>query len=155
MSLWLKQLGDDSGQTELAGRKLAILEPVDRTVGKLRVAFNGEIMNLDNAAESLFDVKSETVIGKQKIHTYLPNIHVPDENDDIMEEESFKQRTVGRTKDGINFPVATRLQLAPDVSAYDIQIWVFTNISGLVLLDIDGKIESCNPHFVKLLFGQS
>ena len=35
MSLWLKQLGDDSGQTELAGRKLAILEPVDRTVGKV------------------------------------------------------------------------------------------------------------------------
>ena len=32
---------------------------------------------------------------------------------------------------------------------------VFTNISGLVLLDIEGNIESCNPHFVKILFGQS
>ena len=42
-------------------------------------------------------------------------------------QESFKQRTVGRTKDGVNFPVATRLQLASDVSsAYDIQIWVST-----------------------------
>ena len=50
------------------------------------MAFDGKIMNLDNGAESLFDVKTETVIGKQKIHTYLPNIHLPDENDDIMEE---------------------------------------------------------------------
>jgi len=55
----------------------------------------------------------------------------------------------------VNFPVATRLQLVSDFTAYDIQIWVFTNISGLVLLDTDGNIESCNPHFVKILFGQS
>ena len=52
----------------------------------------------------------------------------------IFLQESFKQRTVGRTKDGVNFPVATRLQLASDVSsAYDIQIWVSTFIKNTTM----------------------
>ena len=38
MSLWLKQLGEQDGN----GRKLAILEPVDRTVGKVSSWLNSE-----------------------------------------------------------------------------------------------------------------
>ena len=38
MSLWLKQLGEQDGN----GRKLAILEPVDRTVGKVSSCLDSE-----------------------------------------------------------------------------------------------------------------
>ena len=38
MSLWLKHLGN-AGETGNVGRKLAILEPVARTVGKVSEEF--------------------------------------------------------------------------------------------------------------------
>ena len=38
MSLWLKQLGEVDGN----GRKLAILEPVNRTVGKVSLCLDSE-----------------------------------------------------------------------------------------------------------------
>ena len=38
MSLWLKQLGEVDGN----GRKLAILEPVERTVGKVCSSLDSE-----------------------------------------------------------------------------------------------------------------
>ena len=54
------------------------------------MGFDGKIMKLDSGAESLFDVKADVVaVGKQKIHPYLPHLHIPDETDDITEKVTF------------------------------------------------------------------
>ena len=51
------------------------------------MGFDGQIMKLDSGAESLFDVKADDVaVGKQKIHAYLPHLHIPDQTDDITEK---------------------------------------------------------------------
>ena len=48
-------------------------------------------------------------------------------------QESLKQKTVGRTEDGINFPVATKLEAiaAAATNAYEIVIWVSANFYDL------------------------
>merc|ERR1712012_541384 len=59
MSLWLKDLSPDED------RKLAILEPVERTIGKIRVSKDSSfIFDMDTAAEKVFRCKLENVVGK-------------------------------------------------------------------------------------------
>ena len=43
-------------------------------------------MKLDSGAESLFDIKADVAVGKQKIHAYLPHLHIPDQTDEITEK---------------------------------------------------------------------
>ena len=50
------------------------------------MGFDGQIMKLDSGAESLFDIKADVAIGKQKIHDYLPQLHIPDQTDEITEK---------------------------------------------------------------------
>ena len=60
------------------------------------MAFDGKIMNLDSGAESLFDVRAETVIaGNQKLQSYLPHITIPDiDQNDITEKVNPQLKAV-------------------------------------------------------------
>ena len=66
-------------------------------------------------------------------------------------QELIDVHTLGRLRSGASFPAS--LKLRPLGDATKIQVSVFHNLSGLVVLNSDGKIESANSHFTNLLFG--
>ena len=51
-----------------------------------------------------------------------------------------------------SFPVSLKLRRLGD-SETKIRVSVYHSLSGLVVLNSAGRIESANPHFVNMLFG--
>lgn len=75
-----------------------------------------------------------------------------------------KQKATGRTKYGSSFPLCLRLSEELDggsgdadssvaVVTYSVVLWVFSNMSGLLVLNPDGTVEQCNHHFTHIMFG--
>lgn len=87
-----------------------------------------------------------------------------------------KQKATGRTKDGLSFPLCLTIDrwaagggtaMAGDaldqagseavalavVPSFCVTVFVFNNLSGLMVIDEAGQIESCNHHFSMLMFG--
>ena len=66
--------------------------------------------------------------------------------------------TLGRLKSGgggaSSFPVSLKLRRLGE-SETKIRVSVYHSLSGLVVLNSAGRIESANPHFVNMLFGYS
>ena len=77
------------------------------------------------------------------------------------------QRTTGSTTSHLSFPLTLRLEYYEEDSDLSLSdntrmlphfsatIWVFTNMSGMLLIDLNGLIIDCNPIFVQLALGYS
>ncbi|KAK7069404.1 hypothetical protein SK128_021565, partial [Halocaridina rubra] len=71
-----------------------------------------------------------------------------------------KQQCTGQTVDCATFPLCAHFTVESSQFdqvvkriVFDLEIWVFSNISGLVVLDGAGKISDYNHNFTRLLFG--
>lgn len=166
VSLWIRHIdGHD-------GRCLAVAEPVERRVGKLIIDANGIVMSGDNEALMLFQLDSLEKFVGMDITVLLPTINLPDSNSSIIPKHIRKQRATGKTQDGgVTFPICLMMtQHECDDEEYDstssscsaaggvrycVAIWVYSNISGLIVIDENSIIESCNHHFSTLMFGYS
>lgn len=159
VSLWIRQIDND-------GRCLAVAEPVERRIAQFIIDRHGIIASGDVEAVMLFQVESEDNFLGMDVKTLIPAIRLPDANDGNISKVTRKQKATGKTTDGISFPLCLMIT-APDEfngdndsgvsnsGAYVVTIWVFQNVSGLLVIDQTGVIEACNHHFSMLMFGFS
>lgn len=160
VSLWIRQIDSD-------GRCLAVAEPVERRIAQIVIDKNGLIVSGDAEALMLFQVDTEGQLNGMDIQSLIPAIQLPDANSSIISKSVRKQKATGKTQDGISFPLCLMVTAQEDsgmdstdsgvssTSLYVITVWVFQNISGLVVIDDNGSIELCNHHFSMLMFGYS
>lgn len=153
VSLWLRRLQMDD-------RCLAVAEPVERRVARLEVDAYGRILWMDPDASQLFQYTIEEVEGED-IKLLIPAFLMPS-HPDTLPKEVRKQKATGRTKYGSSFPLCLRLSEELDegsgdssvaVVSYSVIVWVFSNMSGLLVLNPDGTVEQCNHHFTHIMFG--
>lgn len=140
---------------------------------------NGNILSADNEFGMLFQIgiEEDELFGSD-IRNFIPAIQLPNAENSSNHNNrlTYKQKATGKTKDNLSFPLC--LMISPqneamaafDASTVDttcssdqndlgatnsmvITIWVFQNISGLVVIDESGSIELCNHHFSMLMFG--
>lgn len=164
VSLWIRQIDAD-------GRCLAVAEPVERRVAQINIDRNGSIVSGDAEALLLFQIDGgEDQLSGIDIQQLIPAIQLPDPNSSIIPKAIRKQKATGKTQDGISFPLCLMVTastqdtsvmdsadsgMSHSMSSYTITIWVFQNISGLLVIDDTGSIELCNHHFSMLMFGYS
>lgn len=166
VSLWIRHIDGHEG------RCLAVAEPVERRVGKLIIDANGIVMSGDNESLMLFQFDSVDKFVGMDITVLLPTINLPDSNAmGQIPKHIYKQRATGKTQDGVTFPLylmITQLESDDDECgsntsntsmvggvSYCVTIWVYSNLSGLIVIDENSIIESCNHHFSTLMFGYS
>lgn len=163
VSLWIRQIDAD-------GRCLAVAEPVERRVAKIMVDGSGMIVSGDAEALLLFQIDTEDQLVGMDILELIPAIQLPDANSSIILKGVRKQKATGKTQDNISFPLCLMVTgatidssgtdsgdsgMSHSTASYTITIWVFQNISGLLVIDDAGSIELCNHHFSMLMFGYS
>lgn len=157
VSLWIRQIDAD-------GRCLAVAEPVERRIAQIVIDTFGQIMSIDSEALLLFQIDIEDELYGSDIKHLIPAIQLPTaETSAINKQTMYKQKATGKTKDNLSFPLC--LMITPQnendsdnitvdsIKSFMITIWVFQNISGLVVIDENGIIELCNHHFSMLMFG--
>ncbi|XP_055611994.1 PAS domain-containing serine/threonine-protein kinase [Uranotaenia lowii] len=158
VSLWVRQIDDES-------RCLAVAEPVERRVAQLLVDKAGYVISGDYEALMLFQLDSIDKFNGMDVSLLIPAIQLPDADNSMIAKHIRKQKATGKTAEGVAFPVC--LMIAHHDSGTDttdsglsnanhlfvITIWVFTNLSGLIVIDENSVIESCNHHFSMLMFG--
>lgn len=157
VSLWIRQIdGHES-------RCLALAEPVERRVAQVVVDSIGNIINGDNETLMLFQLDSHEKLVGMNVTLLIPAIILPNEPTEIIPKHVRKQRATGKTQEGVSFPlclmVANDERNACENSSsnrqYIVTIWVFSNMSGLVVIDENSLITSTNHHFSNLMFGYS
>lgn len=156
VSLWIRQIDNE-------GRCLAVAEPVERRVAQLTVDSNGFIINGDYESLLLFQLDSIEKFTGMDLTLLIPAVQLPDIESNIIPKHIRKQRNTGKTQDGVSFPLCLMIshqdnnQETSDSghgnNLYVITIWVYSNLSGLIVLDENSIIESCNHHFSTLMFG--
>ncbi|XP_063601906.1 PAS domain-containing serine/threonine-protein kinase-like [Penaeus indicus] len=155
-SLWLKGLPQETDEDQ---RWIAVLEPVDITVAKASVDETGRILKHDSSFSALFGYADNSELTKLNICDLIPALQVPTSPHD-MPKDVEKQQCTGQTVDCATFPLCAHFTVNNTHNDYtlrkhvfDLEIWVFSNISGLVVLDAAGKISDYNYNFTRLLFG--
>ncbi|PNF14942.1 hypothetical protein B7P43_G01558 [Cryptotermes secundus] len=153
VSLWLRKL-------ETEGRCLAVAEPVQRRVAQLVMDRAGCIISADSETAVIFQYEEDD-LEEADIAVLIPAIKLPI-SEDALTKDVKKQKATGRTRDGATFPLCLRIdeQTSEDKSMdnvndvlYSVVIWVFANMSGLIVITDEGSIESCNHHFTHMMFG--
>lgn len=161
VSLWIRQI-------DAEGRCLAVAEPVERRVAHLLIDRNGSILSGDYEASMLFQMDTPEQLSGLEVQALIPAIQLPDADTSIIAKHIRKQKATGKTVDGNAFPLCLIINMHDSSTgtdttdsgvsnnsstSYTITIWVFQNISGLLVIDENGTIESCNHHFSMLMFG--
>nr|XP_045619156.1 PAS domain-containing serine/threonine-protein kinase-like isoform X2 [Procambarus clarkii]XP_045619157.1 PAS domain-containing serine/threonine-protein kinase-like isoform X2 [Procambarus clarkii]XP_045619158.1 PAS domain-containing serine/threonine-protein kinase-like isoform X2 [Procambarus clarkii] len=155
-SLWLKGLPHEEDEDQ---RWIAILEPVDITVAKASVDVTGRILKHDSSFSTLFGYAENDELNKFNVRELIPALEVPKSPREITKDIE-KQQCTGQTVDCATFPLCAHFSYNKAQTdevvkkiIFDLEIWVFSNISGLVMLDDSGKIIDYNYNFTRLLFG--
>ncbi|XP_053685464.1 PAS domain-containing serine/threonine-protein kinase [Sabethes cyaneus] len=162
VSLWVRQIDNES-------RCLAVAEPVERRVAQLLVDKSGYVISGDYEALLLFQLDSLEKFSGMDVSLLIPAIQLPDADSSVIAKHIRKQKATGKTAEGVAFPLCLMIahhdpSVASDTTdsglsnpnqLYTITIWVFTNLSGLIVIDENSVIESCNHHFSMLMFGYS
>lgn len=157
VSLWIRQIDEKTC--------LAIAELVERRISQISIDRNGTIIGCDYEALLLFQLESTDQLNGVDIHTIIPAIQLPSSDSSMISKSIEKQKATGKTTDGISFPLCLMITqqdtgadssdsgVSTSSSSYVVTVWVFQNISGLLVIDENGLIESCNHHFANLMFG--
>ncbi|CAL4128945.1 unnamed protein product, partial [Meganyctiphanes norvegica] len=154
VSLWLKALPLETGEEQ---RWIAVLEPVDVTIATVKMDSQGTIISHDKSFNLLFGYPNTTSLANLLITDFMPALDLPKDINDIPVEIQQQQCT-GQTMDCATFPLCAQIKKYSnnnDTNKADLEleIWVFSNISGLVVLDESGAITDYNHNFTRILFG--
>lgn len=121
---------------------------------KKKFFFKGNIISGDNEALMLFQLESLDKFVGMDVTLLIPAIQLPAEiGDQTIPKHVRKQRATGKTLDGVSFPLCLLISAEDESDSFLITIWVYTNLSGLLVIDENSIIESCNHHFSTLMFG--
>ncbi|XP_023349299.1 PAS domain-containing serine/threonine-protein kinase isoform X2 [Eurytemora carolleeae] len=139
-------------------RILVFLEVLHKTVGHIDIDSQGLITNMDEEAENIFQQKITTCLGEQ-IQTLIPVLNLPG----LAPGSVIKEACTGKTEDDLYFPISviiSRDELgsaveysAEIVPSCSITVWVYSTLSGLILLDGKGIIQDCDQGLSGLVLG--
>lgn len=156
VSLWIRQINSD-------GRHIAVAEPVQRHICHIGIDRGGVITSADATTATIFLYESTDNVLGINIATLIPFIKLPDPDSREIPKSLRKQRATGRTTDNVKFPLCLLLSLEETPSTgypstasgtlFNITVWVFLNLSGLIVVDEMGNIQTCNQPFSLLMFG--
>ncbi|XP_058829888.1 PAS domain-containing serine/threonine-protein kinase isoform X2 [Topomyia yanbarensis] len=158
VSLWVRQIDNET-------RCLAVAEPVERRIAQLLVDKSGYVISGDYEALLLFQLDSLEKFSGMDVSLLIPAIQLPDADNSMIAKHIRKQKATGKTAEGVAFPLCLMIShhdsgtdttdsgLSNPNHLFVITIWVFTNLSGLIVIDENSIIESCNHHFSMLMFG--
>lgn len=153
VSLWIRKIDTD-------GRCLAVAEPVERRVARLLINGQGAVLSADYEALLLFQMESVEEFNNMHVTNLIPAIQLPDscsgDSTGRLPKSVSKQKATGRTKDGLSFPLCLIIEPSAaedDLNQFSVTLFVFNNLSGLMVIDETGLIESCNHHFSIIMFG--
>lgn len=159
VSLWIRQIDNE-------GRCLAVAEPVERRVAQLIIDKNGFVISGDYEALMLFQLESLDKFVGLDVTVLIPAIQLPDSDAQVIPKLIRKQRATGKTQDGVAFPLCLMIthqdnscettdsaMTSVPSNLLFVTIWVYSNLSGLIVIDENSIIESCNHHFSTLMFG--
>ncbi|XP_063877898.1 uncharacterized protein LOC135109926 isoform X3 [Scylla paramamosain] len=176
-SLWLKGLPREAGQEQ---RWMAVLEPIEVTQAKATVDYIGTILDSDEAFRALFSFPDTVIISHlENIHNLIPSLQLPSPPPappsssssssssssvppSVLPVELEQQQCTGVSVEGSStFPLCVQLSHhhpqphshTSHTPALNLDISVFSNISGLVVLDSSGNISDYNYNFTRYLFG--
>ncbi|KAL0269942.1 UNVERIFIED_CONTAM: hypothetical protein PYX00_007515 [Menopon gallinae] len=86
------------------------------------------------------------------IRSVIPSISL-DLDGDSRREITYKQRLTGKNRSGVSFPLCLVVSRHSSQGVWQIVIWTFLNLSGLIILNNELRITNCNYQFTKFLFG--
>nr|KAG5710810.1 hypothetical protein BaRGS_026961 [Batillaria attramentaria] len=157
-----------SDKQQQEARLLCVMEPVERTVGRVHFDTAGDIVWCDDAMAQLCGYPGPHQVYGLNMRHIIPAFKCPDPSRGLTKEVK-KQRATGRTRDGVSFPLSVIVKPGDsqedrdkmtaseeekeNQAAYTATVWVFANISGMIALRLDGTIHSVNDNFSRLLFG--
>ncbi|CAG0924301.1 unnamed protein product [Notodromas monacha] len=174
VSLWVRLLNGAEGADENVA--VAVAEPVIRADAVLQLGTEGKIVWFDAVAREIFDL-SEDHLNEMDATTLLPKLSISSEMPSDLDCSLNHQSLVARGVDGLGtFPVtvttfessdlATMCEMAApqaeeflpadfdfERGTHVVVVSIYGNLSGLVLVDEDGKIVDVNPSFALLTFG--
>ena len=92
MSLWIKEVSvpniiANENNDKVTMRKMAILEPVEQTVGTITISKEGDIIEMDDDAEKIFQTISNSVKETKSIRKLIPSFEL-----DLLDDISFKKK---------------------------------------------------------------
>ncbi|KAH8401401.1 hypothetical protein KR009_005272, partial [Drosophila setifemur] len=155
VSLWIRQINTD-------GRHIAVAEPVQRHICHIGTDRCGIITSADANTATIFLYESTDSVVGVNIATLIPFLKLPEPDCREIPKSLRKQRATGRTTDNVKFPLCLLIALDENPSAgytsssntlFHITVWVFQNLSGLIVVDEMGNIQTCNQPFSLLMFG--
>ena len=140
VSLNIRQLPDSS-------RYMVYLEPVQRTVGFIDIDSDGAIVGVDANIEAIFQQRSAELVG-ESVTRLLPSLEWPEQSAGSCRRFS----STGRVEEDSHIPVSclvTRL----GAGGCRAGVWVYSSLSGLIILDSEGGVTRCDESFVSLVLG--
>ncbi|XP_074046810.1 PAS domain-containing serine/threonine-protein kinase isoform X2 [Macrotis lagotis] len=158
VSIWMKNMKNDSSPC-----CVILLDPVERFTVWVTFQGDGKVISCDSLFTQLFGYLSLEEVIEKGILDLIPSLHLPPPGQRVTKDLRI-QRLTGRTKDGSSFPLSLKLRMdVPDeaeegpveasVYIFSASIWIFTTISGLIILQPDGTIYGINQNFAVTLFG--
>eukprot|EP00057_Strongylocentrotus_purpuratus_P012130 XP_011666604.1 PREDICTED: uncharacterized protein LOC100892171 [Strongylocentrotus purpuratus] len=104
VSLWMKKLTDEENP-----KCLVVMEPVERTSGKIVFDVTGAIVRASHEIVYLHGFTSENEVMGMSVKQLMPHLNLPSINGNI-DASVKKQQVTGRTKDGSSFPASVKIR---------------------------------------------
>ncbi|KAI9012172.1 kinase-like domain-containing protein [Phycomyces nitens] len=152
VSLWLKEKQSSSGEKIY----IWIFEEIFEVLVHVSVDSKGLILHVDEAVLGLYGYTSEELVGRP-LNDLIPTWS----HDFETVKTSAEWESIGsKTKKGAMFPVSIKLlekakTPLSEKPLFNFRISSTPMIAGLIEIEDNGIIESCNQTFVKYLFGRS
>ncbi|KAK2723995.1 hypothetical protein QYM36_002361, partial [Artemia franciscana] len=149
VALWVSRL--KSHTTEDPGRCIAMMEPVVRIVANIKIDSSGRIFDCDRETQALFGYDQSELL-RMDIREVLTGLKIPSSKNDSSIDIHRRQELTARMRGGFTFPLSLRLSWDEN-NNINATLWVFTCMSGLLVVCSDGRISDSNSAFVQLAFG--
>ena len=139
VSVNIHQLPDSS-------RHMVHMEPVHRTVGFIDLDSEGRVMDVDTNIEAIFQVRREEVTG-ECVSRLIPSMEWPDQRMGSV----TRFTSTGRIDEDSTLPLSCVLTRGE--AGMRAGVWVYSSLSGLLLLDGQGRVSACDETFASLVLG--
>uniref|UniRef100_A0A8C2X1N6 PAS domain-containing serine/threonine-protein kinase n=1 Tax=Cyclopterus lumpus TaxID=8103 RepID=A0A8C2X1N6_CYCLU len=135
---------------------LVMMESVERVSAFLSFTQDGSILTCDLAFAHLHGYQHPNELKGVSVKELIPSLQIPLHSNALPKMLRI-QRVCGKSRGGASVPLCVKLQGAVvcgnPALEYSGTVWVFTPLSGLLLLRSDGSICSIHDHLALSLFG--
>jgi len=133
-----------------SSRQLLTLEPVAQTSGTITLDPFNKVSHMDEGARTIFQAGTECEVHDLPVGRLLPDLSLPDDSaGSCVSLVSTQARTLDSDS---SFPASCRL-VRGEAGDCELTLWVYSCLSGLLLLSGAGSITEADPTFCSLVLG--